>query len=101
MNIRWYKDGKLDKAFHMDHDVSGIEVGSIIDLPRSVLRYGDVDEDHLHFDLDLWTVSDHKNNNLIVIKKLFIETEFYTGYIVKVDGRWPWYQMVNAKLSDI
>jgi hypothetical protein len=105
MIIRWYKGGKLDKfqnTSNTEYDISNIEVGSIIDLPKNVLRYDHIDEENPNFDLNLWSISTaDKNNKLEVTDKMFIDTEFYTGYIVKVSVRWPWYQLVGAKLSDL
>jgi hypothetical protein len=97
MKIRWYKNGKLSQPI-IDQSVSGIEIGSIVKNLKSSWYYH-CSKDFLDFNQNFWVMGPIIKGPQVVIDKMHIVSEYYTGDIIKLRDFWPWFQIASFELE--
>lgn len=95
MKIRWYKNGKFGQSF----EDQIIDIGSIVSSLTNPW-YFDSEKDELLYsnDISLWKIGT-KITSERVKDIMYINSKHYTGFLIKLNYHWPWFQLTSFELD--
>lgn len=94
--IRWYKKGKFITEPTNVAETKDIipEVGKTYIADKEIIYYDKYTQLSILTE-NLWKKVNKNGDRYTVLEIAYIDNKFYTGYVVRMVGKWAWYQFKN------